>query len=362
VILVFKPVVSQRGKHHFAEIALARGPRIVADTGSGSFDDLFGYAWLGLLDRAEKRFRLFQLQEAGAPWRIDSDPAGTEWVEIPTSPLHHQIKDLRHLGLAFDQSARHVVAYERAGEIWVRQWDAGAGDYAMRGPWPGVDPVVIMDALVSGYVPDSDVLLFHLSTDRQTLVMRAQREVYAQGHVLEQYASNVILDQAVDLPYQVELLGSTADQPNEMGLVVRSDLYPVRVDDRVAGAGVHHPGSGAYYPVVIVRELGTERLAGPAAMAPSAGNYFPLVVQITLPDDSIASLSAAAPPAGNYYPVVVVRDVGVNMLVSASTSAPGAGIYEVAVVIVNLSETPYSVDSLGAVYANAPSGGSYVEV
>ena len=358
----FKPQISKRGsKHYFAEIALTRGPRAVAYTGTGSFDDLFGYAWLGLLDRAEQRFRLFQLQESGAPWRIGSDPTGAEWVEIPTPPLHHQTKELRHLGLAFDQSARHVVAYERAGEIWVRQWDAGAGDYAMRGPWPGVDPVVIMDALVGGHVPDSDVLLFHLSADRRSLVMRAQREVYTQGHVIEQYAGAVILDQAVDVPYQVELLGSTADQPNEMGLVVRSDLYPVRVEDRLAGAGVHRPGSGAYYPVVIVRELGAERLAGPAAMAPSEGNYFPLVVQITLPVDSISHPSVAAPAAGVYYPVVVMRDVGVDTLVSASTSAPGAGIYEVAVVVVDFSETPYSVDSLGAVAANAPSGGSYVE-
>jgi len=74
----FEPRVSRRGKGYFAEIALARGPRVMAITGSGTFEELFGYAWLALLDRRERRLRLFQAQAGGAP-SLSIRPPGTWW-------------------------------------------------------------------------------------------------------------------------------------------------------------------------------------------------------------------------------------------------------------------------------------------
>jgi len=226
--LKFKPQISRRGKHYIAEVALARGPREMAVTGSGSFEELFGYAWMALLDRGERRLRLFQARDAGVPWAIGAAASALEWVEVQVPALPHDTKELRHLGLAFDQSARHVVAYERAGEVWVRQWDPGSGQYVMRGPWPGVDPVLIMDAEVNFYVPDSDVLLFHLSDDRTRLNMRAQREDYATEHVVNDLGGEAYLDQAIAASLRVHLAGSMADAPTESGLGARSQLYPLR--------------------------------------------------------------------------------------------------------------------------------------
>ena len=354
----FKPQISRRGKAYFAEIALARGPRQMAVTGSGSFEELFGYAWMAILERGERRLRLFQLQVSGEPWALGSDPTGAEWVEVPVPALPHDTKELRHLGLAFDQTARHVVAYERAGEVWVRQWDPAASAYAMRGPWPGVDPVLVMDATAGYYVPDSDVLLFHLAPDRRSLVMRAQRELFATGHTIESYADEAILDQGVSLPYQFELLGSFESDPNGTGLVLRSDLYPVRAEEALGVAALSAPASGVYWPVVVVRDLGAEDLGTAALSAPASGVYWPVVVVQDVGVDSLGA-TLAAPASGDYHAVVVVHDVGVDS-VSAAVAAPAAGEYRLVVVVVDLTDAQYtSPADLGTAQLAAPTGGTY---
>ncbi len=356
----FEPRVSRRGKGYFAEISLARGPRVMASTGGGTFEELFGYAWLALLDRRERRLRLFQAQAGGAPWAIGGDPSAAGWVETPVPDLVHPVREVRHLTLAFDQAARHVVAYERAGEVWVRQWDPLAGEYVMRGPWPGVDPVLVMDAEAGYYVPNSDVLLFHLSPDRRTLYMRVQREQYATAHVVETYAEPAMLDQGVALPYQFELLGSLESDPDGTGLVLRSDLYPVRAEDVLGAARVAAPTSGVYWPVVVVRDLGVESLGAARVAAPTSGVYMPIVVIEDLGTEVLGTAQVTAPASGDYHPVVIVRDLGVEALGTAQVAAPAGGSYALVVVVVDLTQAPYSVDSLGTAQVSAPTGGSYV--
>lgn len=358
----FKPQISRRGKHFFAEIALARGPRQMAVTGSGSFGELFGYAWMAILDRGERRLRLFQLQVAGTPWAIGTDPAGAEWVEVSVPALPHDTKELRHLGLAFDQSARHVVAYERAGEVWVRQWDPGSGQYVMRGPWPGVDPVLVMDAEVGYYVPDSDVLFFHLSPDRLSIVMRSQREVYSVGHLVQAFDNEVLLDQVIPLPYQLELLGSLAEDLNATGITIRSDLYPVRLADGVGTAVAQPPEAGLYYPVVVVQSLNADSLGVATTTPPSAGLYYPVVVVEGLSSDALGSATATPPAGGTYLPIVVVHDVGADSLGVATAVPPASGSYAIAVVVLDLSATQYTADDLGMAAVSPPTGGSYVAV
>jgi len=86
---MFRPQISRRGRDYFAEVALARGPREMAVTGPGGFGELFGYAWMALLDRGERRLRLFQARDAGAPWVIGAPASALEWVEIPVPALPH---------------------------------------------------------------------------------------------------------------------------------------------------------------------------------------------------------------------------------------------------------------------------------
>jgi len=60
-----------------------------------------------------------------------------------------------------------------------------------------------------------------------------------------------------------------------------------------------------------------------------------------------------------YYPVVVVRNLGSESLGAAAAVPPSAGAYAVAVVVLDLSVSPYQIDNLGAAVVSAPTGGTY---
>lgn len=334
-----KTQVYRRGNTYAPELRLAPGPRSMGDTGDGSYATLYGYAWAGLLDRVERRFRLFQAQVPGeGPWPLH-DSRGAEvavWVEVEVPPLPHPVEEIRHLALAFDQAARHVVAYEREGEVWVRQWDPVSQTFVQRGPFPGVDPVLIQDATVGYYPPDSDVLLVHLSPDRTSLVMRVQRELYATAHTIQTFDQPVVLDQAVALPYQVELLGSFLDaDPDTTSLVLRTDLYPVYLSEVAASPVVNAPVDWDYIPIVVTKDVGMELAASGSVSPPTAWDYIPIVVIKDLGAEVAASAAVSAPVGWNYIPIVVVKDLGTEVAASASVAAPTAWNYPLVVVVYN---------------------------
>ena len=360
-----KAQVYRRGTTYAPELRLAPGPRSMGDTGDGSYATLYGYAWAGLLDRVGRRFRLFQAQVPGeGPWPL-SDPRGPEvavWVEVEVPPLPHPVEEIRHLALAFDQAARHVLAYEREGEVWVRHWDPLGQSFVQRGPFPGVDPVLIQDATVGYYPPDSDVLLFHLSPDRLNLVMRVQRELYSTAHAVHTFDQPVVLDQAVALPYQIELLGSLAGALDATGYVLRSEIYPVRAEDALGSASLSAPTTGDYIPIVVIVDLGMEGLGQATLTAPATGDYIPIVVIVDLGTEGIGSATLSAPATGSYVPIVVVQNLGAENLGSATLSAPTTGTYALVVVVVDLRGANYSppgYEALGSATLSAPTTGSY---
>ncbi|GAA6732822.1 hypothetical protein YIM73518_25860 [Thermus brockianus] len=360
-----KTQVYRRGNTYAPELRLAPGPRSMGDTGDGSYATLYGYAWAGLLDRVERRFRLFQAQVPGeGPWALN-DPRGPEvavWVEVEVPPLPHPVEEIAHMGLAFDQAARHVVVYERQGEVWIRQWDPVIQQFVMRGPFPGHDPVVLNDAVVGYFPPDSDVLLFHLSPDRTSLAMRVQRELYATAHTIQTFDQPVVLDQAVALPYQVELLGSFLDALGATGYAVRSEIYPVRVEDALGSASLSAPTTGDYIPIVVIVDLGMEGLGQATLTAPATGDYIPIVVIVDLGTEGIGSASLSAPTTGDYIPIVVVQNLGTENLGTATLSAPTTGTYALVVVVVDSRGANYfppGYEALSSATLSAPTTGSY---
>lgn len=353
----------KRSKTYAPEVRLAPGPRAMGETGDGSYATLYGYAWAGVLDRVQRRFRLFQAQVPGeGPWALN-DPRGPEvavWVEVEVPPLPHPVEEVAHMGLAFDQAARHVVCYEHHGYVWVRQWDPVTQAFVMRGPWPGHDPVIVNDATVGYYPPDSDVLLFHLSEDRRTLIMRVQRELYESAHVLRSFEGPVVLDAALALPFQIEVLGSLLESLDATGYVLRSALYPLHLSDTLGMSTLTPPATGAYIPIVIVSDLGSESLGQASLSAPTSAAYTPIVIVVTLPIDSLGTATLGAPVSGAYLPVVVVSDLGLEALGRAILSAPGSGAYALVVVVVDTTQPGYtSPDLLGQATLSAPASGSY---
>ena len=254
--MISKAQSYKRGKYRVPEVAKAAGPQQMGITGDGSYSTLFGRNWAAIFNKKTKQAELYR--EA---------PSGWEQVAIP--PIAHPIKECRHLALAFDQSARYVLAYEVGQQIFIRQWDALLGEFVYRGPFAGVDPVLINDAEVNYFVPDSDVLLLYLTPDRKSLKMRVQRQLYAIEHHIESYSAPKTLDILAPLGYQWQAEGD--------GLNVRSEMYPVYLptDDLATSSVVL--GSGHYRPVVIVQDMGTENLSD-GSMVVGAGNYRIVVV------------------------------------------------------------------------------------
>jgi hypothetical protein len=323
----------KRGKGYFPEVRYSRGPRAMGVTGDNSFRTLLGYLWMAVLDRSWG-LRLFQAQVPGeGPWALD-DPRGPDvavWIEVEVPPLPHPAREVRHLAFCFDQAARHVVAYEYQGQVYVRQWDPVGQRYVMRGPWPGVDPVLLWDFEVGYFLPDSDVILLHLSPDRSTLVYRVQRELYATAREVPLPGPSY-LDQVLALPYQFEALGAFASDPDATGVALRSDPYPVYVGDSAGGATLTAPTAWDYIPVVVVQDLGTESAGSATVVAPTAWDYIPIVVVKDLGTEGVGTATLTAPTAWDYIPIVVIKDLGTEGVGTATLTAPTAWDYRLVVV------------------------------
>ena len=313
------------GDWKFFEVQLAWGPIAIGDTGDGSYRTLFSKLYVGYLDESTNRLVLLARD-------------GSSWVPVDESLFPqppHPVGEIRHIAVAFDQAARLVMAYERAGEVFVYQWDPSAQEYVVRGPFPGADPVLINDATVGFYPPDSDVLLFHLSPDRTSLVMRVQRELYATAHTIQTFDQPVVLDQAVALPHQVELLGSFLDALEATGYAVRSDIYLVYLSEVAASPVVNAPVDWDYIPIVVTKDVGMELAASGSVSPPTAWDYIPIVVIKDLGTEVAASAAVSAPVGWNYIPVVISKDLGTEVAASASVAAPTAWNYPLVVVVYN---------------------------
>lgn len=266
--VVFRPRVSRRvpSKTWFAELATAPGPQVIGQTGDNSYDTLFGREWLLEWSVEDDRLRLYQ----------ESQTHPGEWERV-TSPLPPVFDSplpatARRVTFCFDQSARIVVAVEDEGVIKVTRWDPGSGQYVQNVTFAGADPQLFMDATLAdpaGFpeevraaaqaglrvlfewlpdgswresaVPDSDVVLFYLTTDRKGVRARVQRQLFQTIHELHDYAAPVILDRVSPLPGAYQLLVSDATgAPLEHALV--SDPYigdfqlaPAAEDELAAG-------------------------------------------------------------------------------------------------------------------------------
>lgn len=291
------------------ELVTAPGPLALGNPQNGTYRDLYGASWALALYRGGPQ--LFQARAGVWVDRTDPDALG-ELVK----------GGVRHVSLAFDQAARPVLAWERDGAVYVRQWSAQAGRYVTRGPWAGRDPLLTTDALAGHPVADSDVFLLYL--DGGAVVSRVQREAYEQPRPLAAAPGGAVLDQIVPAPAQLQVIGAAGAVP----LVWRTPLYDVQVRDRLT------TGAALAVTLTLPRNVyasGTDDLAAGAALAVT------LVDQVTTRNtdsDELTELSTGAVLA------VVIATPGTaysgNDLAAGAALAVTLGKLPI---IVNLSET-----------------------
>mgnify|MGYP001027667227 CR=1 FL=1 len=269
----FRPVISERlpSRTHFAELFLAPGPERIGVTGDNAYATMFGFDWLLVWDRDDGLLHLFQERD-GAWQEVTEDLPPVFASPVPVGA--------RRWSLAFDQAARVILAYEDgAGIVRVTRWEPSSNSYVQNVSFSGRDPVVVMDASWSYAIPGSDVLLFHLSSDRERVLCRVQRDIYAVEHEIWDYGTPVILDRVIALPYKYQILVSDSTGTPLPDVLV-SDLYPVTLSVGVELAaefvdGEYRQTAYAYAPLVgveVTAEFVSGALQQPVVIyAPSLG-------------------------------------------------------------------------------------------
>ena len=324
----FKPPVRRRGSFLYADIALCLGPLDHARTDKGTdLASLFGYAWALFEEDGALRFYRYRSNR----WFISG------FVDVPNAS---------HVALAFDQSARDVVAYVNGfgNQIEIRYWDEAQRKHVFRS-FPGVDPVLINDVLAHYRLEDSDVVLFYLSQDRTKVLARIQRERYDTPREVATLNEPAYLDQAVPLPYQVQLLLSREAE----SLTLTSELYPYT-------GGLEHYADvsalrGGVYKTNLVLYEGQDALTG-SLSALQGGSYEENLQQYAAEDAHSAALSALR---GGAYEENILKGRQEQAL-GAQLSALRGG--EFAQSVLPYSRNPASISgSVGALR-----GGSYEEV
>lgn len=211
-------------------LAWSPGPPAIGDTGDNSPGHMMGTTWL------------LQVCPDGS-WVLYREDRGHLTVVPFDDPPDHVTATARRVSLCFDQSARVALAWEDQGIIKVRRWDPSENEYIENVSFAGADPVLFFDAWLAapeeilspneaaavraglGYafewlpipawldnpIVDSDVLVFYLSADRERVMCRVQRQLYATEHVIHDYGIPIVLDNAVPAGGRIELLVSAVD-------------------------------------------------------------------------------------------------------------------------------------------------------
>ncbi len=340
------PVLSERAPDsQYWEVFLALGPNAIGDTRENRLLDLIGRVWLMVWDREDSFLRVFRREEGG------------EWTPVtallPPLFADAQPSSRRRFSFAFDQSARVIVAYEEADEVFLTRWDPAINQYVQNVTFAGHDPVVVFDATWAYYIPVSDVLLFYLSPDRTKLMCRVQRDLYAVEYELHDYGQPVVLDRVTRLPLRYQMLASDAageplaDSGQRVGLL--SGLYPYPAFSEATATLDSGPTEGEYQQVVIPYEA-EDSMTSVLVSGPTAGSYLPPVIEYEADDTMTATLDS--PTAGAYVQPVIARDEADSMTATLA-SGPDAGLYEL--VVIEVGED----NAMTATLASGPTGGTY---
>lgn len=313
-------------------LAWSAGPPAIGDTGDNSPGHMMGTTWL------------LQVCPDGS-WVLYREDRGRLEVVPFDDPPDLATETARRVSLCFDQSARVVLAWEDQGVIKVRRWDPSLNEYIENVSFSGVDPCVVMDATWRYLVPDSDVLLFYLSSDRERVVCRVQRDVYAVEYEIWDYGTPVILDRVIALPYRYQVLVSDSTGTPLPDMLI-SDLYPIVLFEELGVAAIG-PSVGDYKLVVLTEAL-VEAL-GVATTGPSGGAYG----EPLLSESLVEALNViAGGPSGGVYREPII-DNQLTEALEVTTIGPSAGEYKLVVIAYTLADEGIDVTATG------PSGGTY---
>lgn len=198
---------------YFPEFFTCKGPEIIGDTQDQTYQQLYGYDWVAVLD-SSGTVSFYQ-------WQTD------DFVQVILGlPSIPKIPDARRLSLAFDQAARACVVYEINNTIFITRWDIGTNSYLSDISFEGSHPILYNDVVTNRFVGDSDVICFYV--DEKVIKQRFQRDDYGTEDIFEVTGlpeDGVIIDRVITQFLKWQILASDiTGEPLE--LMPTSDLYP----------------------------------------------------------------------------------------------------------------------------------------
>lgn len=340
--LPLRPKTSTRGGYRFAELALTRGPAVIGGS-AATAAELLARVWAVEIRADDNTLRAYQRQSSGAWQRVTADLPPVFDAPLPDAA--------RRVGVAFDQSSRLLIVYEAEGVVKVTRWDTDAGEYVQNVSFAGCDPCVVIDTEWTGDIPSSDVLIFYLSSDRQKVMCRVQREVYAVEREMWDYQTPVILDRVEPTLGRYQLLVSDQDG-DPLAATLQSTLYGVRGVVSMAGDVAAMPAAGAYALIVLTPALTQQELTGALAATPTAGVYATPVIDAEGETQELTG-ALTTPTAGAYVNRNIEETTATQELTGALAATPTAGAYAEVVMVPALTAQALT----GTL--TTPTGGTY---
>ena len=196
---------------------------------------------------------------------IDNPPTYT--TDVPWNVI-------RRPGIVADQNGRRVVAWQSpTGGVTVSYIETGVPEFERRVVIPNAfDPVLVWDGWMLETGGLTDVILFYLDADHQTLKWRKQSDLYVNANTLLTLAEPGTLDGFKIVGRELCLGGQYELSATQWE--TRTDLYPMYSTDKAVVRGRHKGGS--LNEQIVVRDP----YSGEAALQArhKAGTFFEQVV------------------------------------------------------------------------------------
>lgn len=193
-------------RHYIPLVKIKQGPKRLQTIGSGTLQDLFGYAWLSYVHPINDELILMQATlPDGTPWSItDSENIyNARWNVVKTIQLQNisLAQNIRthatSFDFTFDLNANEVVAYTfNDWYLHLRVWNTSTNSFEIKGPYDGSDPLLINDAVVIQNTSQSDVILFYKRqvSNNINILMRLKRDNFSVERLAVQIPSTTVYD------------------------------------------------------------------------------------------------------------------------------------------------------------------------
>lgn len=284
---------------HLVETRLVLGPDVAGYIPpNAGFHAHFSSKWSIQIEDTDRHNVIITKRLSGGIWQ----PASLN------RPLPYIPEGATRISLAFDQLGKAVLSWQIGDTSFISIYDKIVDDFVTYS-WQGVDPTIYFDARSLRTLDESEIHVFYLDTQRESIKRRSQSNRFTTGfnYALTSFpelhqGDSLFLDKVIYLPYNFELVLWT---PRLSRIFVVSDPYPFSIKDASVS---RETWLNAHYVDVLISANGLSSQAVSDTMR-WRGNYFETLFTRGLP---VARATTSYTMNGEYYPILVTPPTGIH--------------------------------------------------